>query len=66
MYSRRKILLALLEALDRKMTETAFQKHRFLVSAEQEKPAYDFVPYPYGYFSFQAGAGKRTLTNTVP
>ncbi len=62
MYYRRKILLALLEALDRKVTKTAFQKYLFLVSMEQEKPAYDFVPYQYGCFSFQADADKRTLT----
>ena len=62
MYYRRKILLALLGALDREVTKTAFQKYLFLVSDEQEKPAYDFVPYHYGCFSFQADADKRTLT----
>ena len=62
MYYRRKILLALLGALNRKVTRTAFQKYLFLVSDEQEKPAYDFVPYRYGCFSFQADADKKTLT----
>lgn len=62
MYYRRKILLALLEVLDRKVTKTALQKYLFLVSVEQEQPAYEFVPYLYGCFSFQADADKRTLT----
>lgn len=61
MYYRRKVLLALLEALDREVTRTAFQKYLFLVSVEQEKPAYDFVPYHYGCFSFQAETDKKTL-----
>ena len=62
MYYRRKILLALLGALNREVTKTAFQKYLFLVSDEQEKPAYDFVPYRFGCFSFQADADKKTLT----
>lgn len=62
MYYRRKVLLALLEALDREVLRTTFQKYLFLVSVEQEKPAYDFVPYRYGCFSFQAEADKKTLT----
>ena len=62
MYYRRKILLALLGALNREVAKTAFQKYLFLVSDEQEKPAYDFVPYRFGCFSFQADADKKTLT----
>ncbi len=62
MYYRRKILLALLEVLNREVAKTALQKYLFLVSAEQEQPAYEFVPYRYGCFSFQADADKKTLT----
>ena len=62
MYYRRKILLALLGELNREVAKTALQKYLFLVSVEQEKPAYDFVPYHYGCFSFQADADKKTLT----
>lgn len=62
MYYRRKILLALLEVLNREVAKTALQKYLFLVSAEQEQPAYEFVPYRYGCFSFQADADKRALT----
>ena len=62
MYYRRKMLLALLGALNREVTKTTFQKYLFLVSHEQAKPAYDFVPYRFGCFSFQADADKKTLT----
>lgn len=62
MYYRRKILLALLGALNRDVKKTAFQKYLFLVCDEQEKPAYHFVPYRFGCFSFQADADKKTLT----
>ena len=61
MYYRRKILLALLEVLNRKVAKTALQKYLFLVSTKQEQPAYEFVPYLYGCFSFQADADKKTL-----
>ena len=62
MYYRRKVLLALLEALDGETSRTAFQKFLFLVCAEQIESAYHFVPYRYGCFSFQAEADKQTLT----
>jgi hypothetical protein len=38
------------------------QKYLFLLCARQEKPAYEFVPYRFGCYSFQAAADKRTLT----
>ena len=62
MYYRRKVLLALLEVLDREVAKTALQKYLFLISVEQERSAYDFVPYRYGCYSFQADADKKTLT----
>lgn len=62
MYYRRKVLLALLEVLDCKVAKTALQKYLFLISVEQERSAYDFVPYRYGCYSFQADADKKTLT----
>jgi len=62
MYYRRKVLLALLEALDREISKTALQKYLFLATVEQAHPSYEFVPYRYGCFSFQADADKRTLT----
>ena len=62
MYYRRKILLSLLETLNREVTKTILQKYLFLVSVKQKQPAYDFIPYRYGCFSFQADADKKTLT----
>lgn len=61
MFYRRKVLLGLLEALNRKVPKTDMQKYLFLVSREQETPSYHFVPYRFGCYSFQADADKRTL-----
>lgn len=66
MFYRRKLLLGLLDALGQPVTRTELQKFLFLVCEEQraagERPAYDFVPYRYGCYSFQAEADKKTLT----
>ena len=61
MFYRRKVLLGLLEALDRQVARTDMQKYLFLISREQEIPSYHFVPYRFGCYSFQADADKRTL-----
>ncbi len=61
MFYGRKVLLALLEALNRQVPKTDLQKYLFLVSQEQESPSYHFVPCRYGCYSFQANADKRTL-----
>ncbi|MYB37590.1 MAG: DUF488 domain-containing protein [Gammaproteobacteria bacterium] len=61
MLYRRKVLLALLEALDRQVTRTDLQKYLFLVAGEQEHPSYHFVPYRYGCYSFNADADRRAL-----
>lgn len=61
MFYRRKVLLGLLEALDRQVLRTHMQTYLFLVSREQENPSYHFVPYHFGCYSFQADADKRTL-----
>ena len=67
MYYRRKMSLALLEALGGgPVARTDLQKLLFLVAAEQKSAgatsAYEFVPYRYGCYSFQAEADKKTLT----
>ena len=62
MFYRRKLLLGLLEALDRPLTHTALQKYLFLVCVDQDNPSYEFVPFHYGCYSFQAAADKRTLS----
>ena len=62
MYYRRKILLALLEAFDNKLDKISLQKLLMLVSKQQLKPDFHFVPYKYGCYSFQATADLQTLT----
>ncbi len=62
MYYRRKILLALLEAFDNKLDKISLQKLLMLVSKQQQKPDYHFVPYKFGCYSFQAAADLQTMT----
>lgn len=61
MYYRRKIALALLQVFDETMGKTKFQKLLLLFTKMQEKPDYQFVPYKYGCFSFQATADIYTM-----
>jgi uncharacterized protein (DUF488 family) len=62
MYYRRKVLLALLELFDGQLTAKQFQKYLFLFTRKQENKSFDFVPYLYGCFSFQANQDIATLT----
>lgn len=70
MFYRRKIILALLEAFGNVLEKIRLQKLLFLLSRQQSKPDYDFVPYKYGCYSFSANADliamvkKGTLTET--
>lgn len=61
MYYRRKIMLALLERSGNTLGRLKLQKLLFLVSQHQEKPAFDFVPYKFGAYSFRATADAGTL-----
>lgn len=61
MYYRRKIILSLLEAFDNKLDKISLQKLLLLVSKQQQKPDYHFVPYKFGCFSFQANADLNTM-----
>ncbi len=61
MYYRRKILLSLLEMFGNELEKTRLQKLLMLFSQKQEIPAFDFVPYKYGCFSFQANADLLTM-----
>lgn len=61
LYYRRKILLALLEAFGGQLTAKSLQKYLFLFTRKQENKAFDFVPYKYGCFSFQANQDVMTL-----
>ena len=62
MYYRRKILLHLITAFGEKgLEKLKLQKLLFLFCQEQEKPAFDFVPYKFGCFSFQAAKDLQVL-----
>jgi uncharacterized protein (DUF488 family) len=61
MYYRRKVLLSLLEIFNGQLEKIRLQKLLMLLSKFQEKPSFDFVPYKYGCFSFQANADLKTL-----
>ncbi len=62
MFYRRKILLSLLQSFDNKIEKIALQKLLLLFSELQTKPAFHFVPYKFGCFSFQANADLLTMT----
>lgn len=62
MYYRRKVLLSLLEVFNDELEKIRLQKLLMLLSKFQEQPSFDFVPYKYGCFSFQANADLKTLT----
>lgn len=62
MFYRRKLILALLKELGGELTATQLQKYLFLVTRKQESKSFDFVPYYYGCFSFQANQDVITMT----
>lgn len=62
MFYRRKLILALLKELGGELTATQLQKYLFLVTRKQESKSFDFVPYYYGCFSFQANQDVLTMT----
>jgi len=61
-FYRRKLLLALVQELNRPVDKVDLQKYLFLLCADQDKPAYEFIPHRFGCYSFQIDADKRTLT----
>ncbi len=61
MYYRRKLILGVLEEFGGKLNHTNFQKILFLVTRKQTQKYFDFVPYKYGCFSFQANQDLLTL-----
>lgn len=62
MFYRRKLILALLNELGGELNSTQFQKYLFLATRMQENKSFDFVPYYYGCFSFQANQDIITMT----
>ena len=61
MFKRQIILLALLEEFGGELPSTELMKYLFLLTRNQVKKSYHFVPYKFGCFSFQAYSDKRTL-----
>ncbi len=61
MLYRRKVILALLEALGGEVPPTDFQKYLFLLSQIQEQPSFEFVPYRFGCFSFSSYVDRRVM-----
>ena len=61
LYYLRKILLALMQCFNGQLTAIELQKYLFLFTRNQETKVYDFVPYQYGCFSFQANQDIATL-----
>jgi hypothetical protein len=54
MLYRRKVILPLIVAFGGRIDKLHLQKLLFLLSQRQERPAYEFVPYQYGPYSFTA------------
>ena len=61
MFYRRKLVLALFEKVAGNLEETRLQKLLFLLTREQSSPAYDFVPYKYGCYSYSLKADLRVM-----
>lgn len=64
LYYRRKVMLAVLQLWGGKLSRIDFEKILFLFTKRQAKPAFDFVPYRFGCFSFQSYADLRAMTTT--
>ena len=62
MYYRRRLLLALLQALGGRAEKMRLHKLLLVLMAARGEAAYHFVPYRYGAFSFQANADLVALT----
>ncbi len=60
-YHRQRFLLVLLELAGGKLSKMDIQKLLFLSQQETESPYYDFVPYHYGCYSFQAQSDVELL-----
>ncbi len=62
MYYRRKIILSLIQVFDGELEKIQLQKLLFLFTRfQKDKKTYDFVPYKFGCYSFQANADLLTL-----
>jgi uncharacterized protein (DUF488 family) len=60
-YYRRKIILSILQKLNKKVSHIYFQKFNFLFSEKQIEKNFHFVPYKFGCYSFQIESDIRTM-----
>ena len=61
LYYREKIILSILEEFNGKLSRTQLQKYLFLFTRMQNEPSYDFMPYNFGCYSFQASKDLEHL-----
>lgn len=62
MFYRRKIILSILQVFGGELEKIQLQKLLFLFTRfQKDKKSFDFVPYKFGCFSFQANADLSTL-----
>jgi len=61
MFYRRKLILALLQVFGGKLPQINLYKLLLIISKQQQKPEYDFVPYMYGCYSFSLNADLETM-----
>jgi hypothetical protein len=61
MYYRRKILLSLIQLSGGSIEKIALQKLLLLFAKRQAIPAFEFVPYKYGCYSFSANADLTVM-----
>lgn len=56
MFYRRKIVMALLQTFGGSLDKINLYKLLFLVTKQQQRPEYDFIPYKFGCYSFSLHA----------
>lgn len=61
MFYRRKVILALLQIFGGNLPQINLYKLLLIISKQQEKPDYDFIPYLYGCYSFSLHADLVTM-----
>ena len=62
MYYRRKLLLAILQKGNNILGKINLQKLLFLITKEQKTSFFDFIPYKFGCYSFQANKDLEVLS----
>ncbi|GHT55082.1 hypothetical protein FACS1894109_00930 [Spirochaetia bacterium] len=60
-YKRQRFLLSFIKSMGKPSTAIDLQKLLFLYSENQKNDFYDFIPYLYGCYSFQAAEDVNTL-----